>query len=111
MVKMIDSKIGLMRIFNDHELQDIKKDSVILGGATLKVGEKTTLNDFFSANVIYLGIYENYMQFQIGLEVNLFETLIYTNEFKRVDENRIVTIYQLGTARNYDFKIKDKIWK
>ncbi|CAA6821450.1 MAG: Unknown protein [uncultured Sulfurovum sp.] len=100
-----------MRIFNNDELQGIKKDSVVLGGATLQAGEKTTLNDFFNGEVTYLGIYEDYLQFEIGKEVNLFETLTYTNEFSRVDENRILTIYQAGTARNYDFKREQGYWK
>jgi len=43
------------------------------------------------------------MQFKIGEDNNLFENSIYTNEFKKIDDNRILTIHQLGTARDYIF--------
>lgn len=100
----IDNKIGLIRVFNENALALIKKESVSINDIVLNAGDKTTLNDFFESEVIYLGVFDDYLQFQIGKDNNLFESSIYTNEFKKIDENRILTIHQVGTARDYFFK-------
>jgi len=105
----IDTGIGLIRVFKAEALSHIEKVEVSINGTTLKAGDKTTLDNFFSEEVIYLGVYDGYMQFQVGKDNNLFESSIYTNEFKKIDENRILTIYQLGTARDHFFK--DGVWK
>lgn len=105
----IDSQIGLIRVFNTKNIIHIKKEDISLGGNIIKAGSKTTLNNFFNEEVVYLGLYEDWMQFQVGEDNNLFEHQIYTNEFKKIDDERILSIYQIGTAR--DFLFKDGVWK
>ncbi len=100
----IDSKIGLIRVFNNESIHKIQKEDVFIGGNVLKAGSKTTLNNFFNEEVIYLGMFDGWMQFQIGEDDNLFEHQIYTNEFKKITEQRMLSIYQIGTARDYLFK-------
>jgi len=97
----IDSKIGLIRVFTEEALNLIEKESVSINGVELQPNDKTTLNDFFEREVTFLGFYDGWIQFKIGEDNNLFERSIYTNEFKKIDENRIVTIHKLGTARDY----------
>ncbi len=105
----IDTEIGLIRVFEENDLSLIEKENTVINGTVLKAGDKTTLNDFFEKEVIYLGHYNGYMQFQVGKDVSLFGTKIYTNEFKKIDDNRILTIFKLGTAR--DFIYKNGAWK
>ncbi len=99
----IDSKLGLLRVFTEEATNLIKKVPVQINGIIINAGDKTTLNDFFENEVVYLGLFDDYMQFQIGQDNNLFESSIYTNEFKKINDNRILTIHQLGTARDYIF--------
>ena len=108
-LKIVDSKLGLLSVFNQDNIHLIEKKSFVLGGIELIPGQKTSLHNFFNDDVIYLGFYEDFLQFQIGIDYNLFETLFWCNEFKRINENHILTIYQLGTARNYQFK--NGFWK
>lgn len=107
--KYIDNKIGLIKIFNSNNISEIDPVETTLGDTTLIPNTKTTLNDFFNQEVVYLGIHEDYLQFKIGEEVDLFGDKIYTNEFKKINDHRIMTIYQVGTARDYNFK--KGIWK
>ena len=108
-INYIDRSIGLIKVFNDTNLSLIKKESVSLAGTIINPGEKTTLNGLFNAEVNYLGTHDGLMQFQIGEESDLFENKIWTSEFKRIGEERIMNIYQLGTARDYFYK--NEIWK
>lgn len=105
----IDSQLGIVNIFRDDELNMIKKTSVCIGGKTLASGDKTSLNGFFNGEIEYLGLYDGYMQFVIGEFPNLLGTAIFTSSFKKITDTRIVTIYQVGTARDYHFK--NGIWK
>lgn len=107
--KLIDGKIGLIKVFDEETIECISPDTVTLCGETLFAGQKTTLNDFFNAEVIYLGMHDSYMQFKIGEYHDLFSHEIWANEFKKIDENRIMTIYAHGTAR--DFIFKNGVWK
>lgn len=107
--KLIDGKIGLIKVFDEENISCISPETVTLGGEVLFAGQKTTLNDFFNSEVVYLGIHERYMQFKIGEQHDLFSHEIWTNEFKKIDENRIMTIYSHGTAR--DFIFKNGVWK
>lgn len=100
----IDAKIGLIRVFNSNNIKNIKSEDISIGGNILKAGTKTTLNNFFNEEVIYIGTYDGWMQFQIGEDDNLFEHQIYTNEFKKISDERMLSIYQIGTARDYLFK-------
>jgi len=102
-ISLIDSKIGLINVFNQDNIFLIEKQNIFLGDFLLTPDCKTTLNNFFNDFVTYLGVYKGRLQFQIGLEINLFETVIWCNEFKVIDFNRIMTVYQLGTARDYNF--------
>lgn len=107
--KIIDGKIGLIKVFDDENIKCISPKTVTLGGNALVAGQKTTLHDFFNGEVVYLGIHEGYMQFKIGEQRDLFSHEIWTNEFKKIDENRIMTIYSHGTAR--DFIFKNGVWQ
>ena len=105
MQTIIDSKIGLINIFNQEEIDRlIEKQTISLNGKKLEPNTHTTLDDFFNGEVEYLGMHDGYMQFKIGEENNLFENTIWVNSFKKIDEKRIVTVYQAGTARDYNFK-------
>ncbi len=105
----IVSKIGRIRIFNERTISQIKKESVELAGVVIEPDSMTTLNDFFDGEVKYLGTYKGWLQFQAGEDTNLFDSEIYTSEFKKVTDHRILNIYQIGTARDYHFK--NGIWK
>ena len=107
--KYIDSKIGLIKIFNESGLNEIEEVEITLANHTLKPNDETTLNEFFNEPVVYLGLHDGYMQFKVGQEENLFDSNTYTSEFKKISENRIMNIYQVGTARDYNFK--NGIWK
>lgn len=108
-IRNIDSRLGLIKIFNQDNISLVKKESIFLNGETLKPNGKTTLNNFFNNEVVYLGLHDDYMQFEIGREQDLFNESIYCSEFKRISDTRIMTIYQVGTARDYNFK--KGIWK
>ncbi len=107
--RIIDSKLGLIKVFNQDNINEISEESIILNDMTLIPGCKTTLNDFFNAEVTYLGIHEYYMQFKVGEQDDLFGKQIWCNEFKKIDNKRIVTVYQSGTAKDYIFK--NGVWK
>jgi hypothetical protein len=110
MKTIIDSKIGLINIFNVDELDTlIDKREMLLNGKTLIPNGKTSLDGFFDEDVEYLGLYDGYMQFKIGEEVNLFNSSVWVSSFKKLTEQRIMTIYQAGTARDYNFK--NGAWK
>lgn len=106
---IISSEFGLLKIFNLESLELIRKEEITVNNNRLIPGQKTTLDGFFNSEVVYLGLYNQYMQFQIGIDSNLFATEIYSNEFKKIDETTILTIYQPGTARDYNFK--NGAWK
>ena len=103
-IKTIDSKLGLLKIFNQDNLCEIKKENITLNNQILIPGQRTTLDNFFNGEVTYLGLHEDFMQFQIGEHQDLFSDEIWCNEFKKLDERHILTIYQVGTARDYIFK-------
>lgn len=105
MESIIDSKIGLINIFKADEIDThIEKTDTSLNGYTLKPNTKTNLDDFFNGYVEYLGIFNGYMQFKIGEDNDLFGTTIWVNSFKKITETTIMTIYQQGTARDYNYK-------
>jgi hypothetical protein len=103
-VSIIDRSLGLLRVFTNENIFLIEKESVILNGRELRPNSKTTLDNFFNGEVEYLGTYKGYLQFKIGSDSNLFNDNIWCNEFKKITDTRIMTIYQAGTARDYNFK-------
>lgn len=108
-IKLIDEKLGLLKIFSLENINEIKKETITLCDEVLIPGLKTTLKDFFSKEVEYLGTHDNYLQFKVGENYDLFGREFWCNEFKKIDENRMVTVFQAGTAR--DFNFKNGVWK
>ena len=110
MKSTIDSKIGIINIFTENEADTlIEKTDAFLGETVLTPGTRTTLNGFFNGDVVYLGIYDEHLQFKIGENSDLFGFEIWTNAFKKINDNRICTVYQLGTARDYIYR--NGVWK
>ncbi len=95
---------GMVYVIQDNQLEKIENKSIQVNNVVFNTGDKTTFFNLFSEEVVYLGLYDDWMLFQIGKKVNLFESLIYANGFYKVDENRIMNIYQKGTARDYVYK-------
>lgn len=108
-IKIIDKKLGYLKIFSLENIKEIKKKEVSINGTILMPDSKTTLNNLFEKEVEYLGIHDGYMQFKVGENNDLFGKEIWCNEFKKISEQRIVTCYQEGTARDYVFK--ERKWK
>lgn len=104
LISFIDSSLGLLRVYDESNINQISKESITLNHVELTPGQKTTLDNFFNSEVIYLGLFNGFMQFEIGRDTNLFSTTIWCNEFKKIDEKTILNIYQVGTARDYIFK-------
>jgi len=104
MLECIDPKLGLVFIYLSNELNCIHQINSTINNSILSPGDKTTLDGFFDDFVTYLGIYDGYLQFEIGQSIDLFEHKIYVNAFKKIEENRIVTVYSPGTARDYIYK-------
>lgn len=105
MQTVIDAKIGLINIFKADEIDThIEKINTSLNGYILKPNTKTNLDDFFNGEVEYLGICNGYMQFKIGEDNDLFGATVWVNSFKKITDTRICTVYQAGTARDYNFK-------
>lgn len=101
---IIDSKIGTINIFDKDDLNLIQKLDIELVTGVLRAGEHTTLSNFFNSPVVFLGVYQNYLQFEIGKDANLFNTTIWCNAFKKIDKETLLTSYQSGTIRDYRFK-------
>lgn len=102
---------GIVYVIEDNELSKIENKSIQVNNVVFNTGEETTFFDLFNSPVIYLGLYDEFMLFKIGEEVNLFESLTYANAFCKIDENRIMTVYQAGTARDYVYKEVKGVWQ
>ena len=102
----INNQLGIIVILNEKQLNYIAKKNITINNEVLTPGKKTTLSDFFSGEVVYIGIYKERMLFQIGEANNLFESKIICNAFYKIDENRIVTVFIAGTAREFIYKNK-----
>lgn len=102
---------GIVYVIEDNELSKIENKSIQINNVVFNTGEETTFFDLFNSPVIYLGLYDEFMLFKIGEEVNLFESLTYANAFCKIDESRIMTVYQAGTARDYVYKEVKGVWQ
>jgi len=99
-----DSKMGTLTLFPFERIEEIEPIDIELVTGNIKAGESTDLNGFFSQEVVYLGMYANQLQFKVGESIDLFDRTIWCNSFSKVNESCLVTCYQAGTARDFQWK-------
>ena len=104
-----DSQLGTLTMFPSSKLEEIKKEDITLITGKIKAGQLTDLDGFFSEEVIYLGIYEEQLQFKVGESKDLFDHDTWCNSFTVIDEETLTACYQAGTLR--DFRWKKGEWR
>ena len=111
---IIDSKIGRINVFYNGEEKSIIDSNIepiqLISGEVLVANTKTSLNDFFSEEVLFLGKIGNQLQFVIGEERDLFNETLYCQSLSLVGDDMFINIYQIGTARDYRWKKKKGVY-
>lgn len=88
----------------------LTKDSITVCGETIIPGQITTLNDFFSRPIEYLGKdSDGYAIFYIGSKENLFIHEHYYEPVLIVTDTRLFKIYSNNGGRDFNY-IKNE-WK
>jgi len=101
---------GIYYTSNTREWEsNLSKRPITVCGETIYPGDKTTLNDFFSRPIEYLGKEDNEAVFFIGSDENLFNRTYYYEPVLVVKDNRIFKMYSNNGGR--DFNYINQKWK
>lgn len=88
----------------------LSMDAITVCGETINPGQRTTLNDFFSRPIEYLGKEgSGYAVFYIGSQEDLFNHSHFYEPVLIVTDTRLFKIYSNNGGR--DFNYINKKWK
>ena len=88
----------------------LSKESITVCGVEIKAGDKTTLNDFFSRQIEYIGKENKHSAiFFIGSNENILFPEYYYEPIGIVTENRLFKLFSNNGGRDFNY-IKNE-WK
>jgi hypothetical protein len=108
--KRIHPKMGTYLIAESRDIESLFTKSILeVAGLTVNIGEKTTLYDWFTCEVEYCGIFDNYSIFYLGESKGLH----YYDATVILTPTRIGKKYREHSFRDAFLKEKDgvKYWK